>query len=319
MTLDTKLDRNLAMEMVRITEAAAIAAAKFAGTGEKENGDQAAVDAMRMVLKTVNINGTVIIGEGEKDEAPMLYNGEKVGSGSGNGIEVDIAVDPVEGTSLLAQGQPNSIAVIAMAQKGSMWNPGSSFYMNKIIVGKEAKHAIDIRKSPTENLQAIAKSLEKNVSDLAVFVLDKPRHTELIAEIHNAGASVALHAEGDVMGALMAVIPDTGVDILMGVGGTPEGVITAAAIKALGGGMQGMRAPQFAKEKEALEKEGVDINQVLSLGDLIKSDDAFFAATGITAGIFLEGVYLDKEKGMGTHSIVMDSLMGSVQYIKTFY
>ncbi len=317
MTQNSKLDRNLTNEMVRITEAAAIAAAKFAGTGEKEKGDGAAVDAMRAVLKTVNINGTVIIGEGEKDEAPMLYNGEKVGSGSG--VEVDIAVDPVEGTSLLARGEPNSIAVIAMAEKGSMWNPGSSFYMNKIIVGKQAKEAIDITKSPTENLHAVGNALDKNINDLTVFVLDKKRHEGLIAEIRAAGAKVALHAEGDVMGALMAVIPDTGVDILMGIGGTPEGVITAAAIKALGGGMLGMRAPQLAEEKEALEKEGVDLNEVLGLDDLIKSDDAFFAATGITEGIFLDAVKSDGEKGVYTHSVVMDAWSGSMRYIKTFH
>ncbi len=317
MTKNTKLDRNLALKMAKITEAAAIAAVKFAGTGEKEKGDGAAVDAMRAVLKTVNIKGTVIIGEGEKDEAPMLYNGEKVGSG--NGMEVDIAVDPVEGTSLLARGEPNSIAVIAMAEKGSMWNPGSSFYMNKIIVGKQAKEAIDITKSPTENLHNVAKALGKHINDLTVFVLDKKRHQGLIAEIGVVGAKVALHAEGDVMGALMAVIPDTGVDMLMGIGGTPEGVITAAAIKALGGGMQGMRSPQFAEEKEALKKEGVDLNQVLGLDDLIKSEDAFFAATGITEGIFLDGVKSDEGKGIYTHSIVMDALNGSIRYIKTFH
>ncbi len=317
MSANTKLDRGLAMEMVRITEAAAIAAAKFVGAGEKENGDGAAVDAMRRVLKTVNINGTVIIGEGEKDEAPMLYNGEKVGSG--NGTEVDIAVDPVEGTSLLARGEPNSIAVIALAEKGSMWNPGSSFYMNKIIVGEGARDVIDITKSPIENLHNVAKTLGKDINDLTVFVLDKKRHEGLIAEIRVAGAKVALHAEGDVMGALMAVIPDTGVDMLMGIGGTPEGVITAAAIKALGGGMQGMRAPQLAEEKEALKKERVDINQVLGLDDLIKSDDAFFVATGITEGVFLDGVNSDGEKGIYTHSIVMDALSSSMRYVKTFH
>lgn len=309
-----RADRNLAMELVRATEAAAIAAARFMGVGKKESGDQAAVEAMRSFLRTVDMKGTVIIGEGEKDEAPMLFNGEAVGNG--NGPEVDVAVDPVEGTTLLAEGRPNSITSIAVAEKGSMWNPGNSYYMNKIVVEAEARHAIDITKSPSSNLYNIAEALERNVEDLTVFVLDKPRHTSLVEEIRQTGARITLHAEGDVIGALMAAIPGTGVDVLMGVGGTPEGVIAAAAVKALGGGMQGMRAPQREEEKRRLKKDKVKLKEVLTLNDLIKSDNAFFSATGITPSTFLEGVHFDRRGGVTTQSIVLRSLTGSLRYIK---
>ena len=314
MSNSVKPDRNLAMEMVRITEAAAISAARYMGTGDKEAGDQAAVDAMRAVLDTVEVRGTVVIGEGEKDEAPMLYNGEKVGIG--NGPEVDVAVDPVEGTNLLAYGRPNSIAVLAMAEKDSMWDPGDSFYMNKLVVEKKARDVIDITKSPGENLAAIAKALDREVKDLTVFMLDKPRHQEMITQIREAGARISLHTDGDVMGAIMAAIPGTGVDVLMGIGGTPEGVIAAVAVKALGGGMQGMRAPQLPEEIEALDKNSVDLTQVLKLDDLINSDDGFFAATGITEGSFLEGVHYDRDAGVTTHSIVARAVTGSIRYIK---
>jgi fructose-1,6-bisphosphatase II len=314
MTERIKPDRNLAMEMVRITEAAAISAARYMGTGQKEAGDQAAVDAMRAVLDTVEVQGTVVIGEGEKDEAPMLYNGEKVGMGTGP--EVDVAVDPVEGTNLMAFGRPNSIAVLAMAERGSMWDPGESFYMNKLVVSKDARDAIDIRKSPSDNLFAIAKALNRDVRDLTVFILDKERHQDLIADVRLTGARISLHTDGDVMGGLMATIPGTGVDVLMGVGGTPEGVITAAAVKAMGGGMQAMRAPQLPEEKEKLAAAGVDLEQILGLDDLINADDAFFAATGITGGSFLEGVHFDRDSGVTTHSIVIRALTGSIRYIK---
>jgi fructose-1,6-bisphosphatase II len=309
-----RADRNLAMELVRVTEAAAIAAARYMGMGKKEAGDQAAVDAMRTFLQTVDMKGTVIIGEGAKDKAPMLFNGEVVGSGEGP--EVDIAVDPVEGTSLLAEGRPNSITSIAVADKGSMWNPGNSYYMNKILVEAEAKSAIDITKSPSSNLYNIAEALDRNVEDLTVFVLDKPRHTSLVEEIRQTGARITLHAEGDVIGALMAAIPGTGVDVLMGVGGTPEGVLAAAAVKALGGGMQGMRAPQREEEKRQLKQDGVKVKEVLTLDDLIKSDNTFFAATGITQSSFLEGVHFDRRGGVTTESIVLRSLTGSIRYVK---
>ena len=311
---EPNLDRNLALELVRVTEAAAISAAGFMGTGNKEAGDGAAVDAMRAFLKTVQMDGTIVIGEGEKDEAPMLYNGEKVGTGKGP--KVDIAVDPVEGTNLLAKGIANSISVIAAAEKGAMWDPGNSFYMKKLVVEKKARYVIDINKSATENLNRIAEALNRSVKDLTVFVLDKKRHEPLIDEIRNAGARVTLNTDGDVIGALMAAIPGTGVDVLMGTGGTPEGVIAAVAVKALGGCMQGKRDPQLKQEIENLEKNNVDINKVLELDDLIKTDNAFFAATGITDSSFLEGVHFDREGGVTTHSLVIRSLTKSTRYIK---
>lgn len=307
-------DRNMAMELVRVTEAAAISAARYMGIGNKEIGDQAAVDAMRAVLETVDMDGVVIIGEGEKDEAPMLFNGEKVGNGQGP--KMDVAVDPVEGTRLLANGTPNSIAVIAASASGSMWVPEDSLYMKKIVVEERAKNVIDINDSPAENLERIAHALNRDVHELTVFVLDKPRHKKLIEEIRRVGARITLHTDGDVMGALMAAIPGTGVDVLMGTGGTPEGVIAAAAVKALRGGMQGMRDPQLEDEKRVLAEKGVDINKVLHIDDLIRAEDAFFAATGITEGSFLKGVQFDKIKGVTTHSIVIRALSGSIRFIE---
>jgi len=310
----TTPNRNLAMELVRVTEAAAISAARYMGTGDKKIGDQAAVDAMRAVLATVDIDGTVIIGEGEKDEAPMLFNGERVGNG--NGPKMDIAVDPVEGTSLLANGTPNSIAVIAASASGSMWVPEDSLYMNKIVVEERAKDVIDINDTPGNNLKRIANALDREVHELTVFVLAKPRHQKLIADIRKAGARITLHTDGDVMGALMAAIPGTGVDVLMGTGGTPEGVIAAAAVKALRGGMQGKRDPQIGSEKKELAAKGVDLNQVLYINDLIRADDAFFAATGITEGSFLKGIHFDQSRGVTTHSIVIRALSGSIRFIE---
>tara|TARA_R110002167_G_C12706554_1_gene654789 strand:- start:1032 stop:2009 length:978 start_codon:yes stop_codon:yes gene_type:complete len=314
MAIKMKPDRNLAMELVRVTEAASISSARYMGTGDKLGGDGAAVDAMRAYLNTVEMKGVVVIGEGEKDEAPMLYNGEKLGNGKGP--EVDIAVDPVEGTSLLAEGRPNAIAVLGVSEKGSMWNPGNSFYMKKLVVEKKARNVIDIRLSATENLSRIAEALNRPVSDLTVFVLQKERHKELIQEIRDAGARITLHTDGDVMGALMAAIPGTGVDVLMGIGGTPEGVIAACAVKALNGGMQGMRTPLLDEEIEQLKKDKVDVDEVLTLNTLVNSNNTFFAATGITEGSFLEGVRFDKEGGVTTHSIVIRSKTGSMRFVK---
>lgn len=308
-----ELGRDLAMELVRVTESAAISAAKFIGTGDKNGGDKAAVDGMRRFLKEVNIEGTVIIGEGEKDEAPMLYNGEVLGTG--NGPKVDIAVDPVEGTNLLALGRPNAIATIAISEKGSMWDPGSSFYMNKLVVGKNSKDVIDITKSITENLERIAKAEQKRVSDLVVYILDKPRHKPMIEEIRKAGARITLHTDGDVLGALLAASPNTGVDVLMGIGGTPEGVLAACAVKAVGGGMQGMRAPQLEDERENLIKDGVDINEVLTLDTLVASSNTVFAATGITSGGYLDGVQFHKDY-VKTKSIVMRSKTGTIRFVE---
>ncbi|PIE58205.1 MAG: fructose-bisphosphatase class II [Desulfobulbus propionicus] len=313
--MDRAHHRNLGMELVRVTEAAALSAAAFMGTGDKNGGDAAAVQAMRTVLRTVQMQGIVLIGEGEKDEAPMLYNGEPVGSG--DGPELDIAVDPVEGTRLLADGRPNAISVIAAAPKGAMWDPGPSLYMKKIVVEQAARAAIDITQSPTENLRTIAAALNRQIYNLTVFVLDKPRHKNLIDEIRRTGARITLRSDGDVMGGLMAAVPGTGIDVLMGTGGTPEGIITAAAVKALGGGMQAMPDPQLENEQQALRRQQSGyLDQVLDQDTLIRSEDAFFAATGITGGPFLEGVHFDQATGVTTHSIVIRALSGSIRYIQ---
>lgn len=308
-------DRNLAMDLVRVTEAAALASGRYMGLGDREAGDQAAVDAMRAVLQTLDIDGIVVIGEGEKDQAPMLHNGEQVGRGGS--FAVDVAIDPVEGTTLLALGRANAISVIALTERGGMWNPGPSFYMNKIVVDKNARQAIDITLSATENLHRIAGALGRRVNELTVFVLDKPRHEGLVQEIRKTGARIALQTAGDVAGAIMAAIPGTGIDVLMGIGGTPEGVISAAAVKALGGGIQGLCVPQSNEERRKVEAAfGDAAYQVLTLDDLIKSKDAFFAATGITDGPLLEGVHYDRSGGVTTESIVTRALSGSMRYIR---
>ncbi len=279
--------RNLALDLMRATEAAALAAARWVGLGNKEEGDRAAVEAMRLLLNTVPFRGRVVIGEGEKDQAPMLYNGEEVGTG---GVEIDLAVDPVEGTRLLALGRPGAISVIAAAPKGTLFNPGPGFYAAKLVVPPEAKEAIDLARSPTENLKEIAKALRKPVRELTVFVLDKPRHQALIEEIRTAGARITLQTDGDVAGALAAVLPGTGVDVLMGTGGTPEGVIAAVAVRALGGGMQMRLDPQGEEEKWNLIHAGYSLERVYTLEELCASDETHFAATGITDGPFLKGV-----------------------------
>ncbi|UXX81064.1 class II fructose-bisphosphatase [Reichenbachiella carrageenanivorans] len=281
---------------------AAAAAKKFVGTGEKEAGDQAAVDAMRQAFEVAQMDGVVRVGEGEKDDAPMLYVGEKLGNGQG--MKVDIAIDPVEGTSLMAAGKPNAIAVVAATDQGAFWDAGSAYYMNKIVVGPEAKGAIDINKSATENLQAIAKAKHKKVEDLVIYVLDKPRHVSLRQEIEAAGARVDLHAEGDVIGSVLALISDSEIDALMGIGGAPEAVITAAAVLALGGDMQGKLAPQQDEERQALLEEGCDLDRVLYLKDLVKSDWAVFAAAGVTAGLLL-----DEPKDSASGEMVVEYLV----------
>lgn len=305
--------RDLALEMVRVTELAAISSSYFVGKGDKEGGDGAAVDAMRYYLNKLNINGTIVIGEGEKDEAPMLFNGEKVGTGEGP--EVDIAVDPVEGTTLLAKGQPNAIATISLAEKGSMLEPGSSFYMNKIVVPKAAQAAIDIGKSPTENIKSIAEALNKRPNSLTVFVLDRPRHSTLIEELRLCGVRILLTAHGDVAGSVSAMLPNTDVDALFGIGGTPEAIITAAAVKAIGGGMQCQRAPQSFLEKKRMQEEGTDLSEILTVDDLVKSDNTFFAATGITTSNFLRGVQFRSSNTVTTQSIVMRSKSGTIRFI----
>lgn len=313
--MTSRPDRNLGMDLVRVTEAAAIAAARYMGLDRKADSDQAAVDAMRAVLETVDMDGIIVIGEGEKDNAPMLYNGERVGTG--RSPRMDVAVDPIDGTRLLAKGRPNAISVIALADRDTMWSPGPSLYMNKLVVGREAKDVIDITDSATQNLQRIARALERPVSEVTVFILDKPRHQDLIAELRRVGARIALHTDNDISGALMAAISGTGVDVLMGIGGTPEGVISAAAVKALGGGMQALCAPQSRAEQQRLNESTVSkYHEVLLLEDLVASDDAFFAATGITDGPLLEGIHYDRQARVTTQSIVIRSLSGSMRYVQ---
>lgn len=305
--------RNLALDLARVTEAAALASSRWLGKGDKERGDHAAVEAMRLSFSAIDIDGVVVIGEGEKDEAPMLYNGEKLGTG--RGPEVDVAVDPVEGTSLLAYGRPNAIAVVALAPRGTLYDPGPAFYMKKMAVPHEAKYQVDIKAPVAENLRRVAKALGKAVDDLSVFILDKPRHAELIKEIREAGARIQLHTDGDVAGALMATTPGGEVDMMIGTGGTPEGVLAAVAIRIMGGEMQCMLDPQSETERQALDEAGFSLSRVLTVDDLVRSDDVFFAATGISGGTFLKGVEFTG-KGAVTHSMVMRGRTGTFRWIE---
>ncbi|MEP6813585.1 MAG: class II fructose-bisphosphatase [Actinomycetota bacterium] len=305
-------DRNIAMELVRVTEAGAMAAARWIGRGEKENADKAAVDAMRFVLDSVSMRGVVVIGEGEKDEAPMLYNGEEVGNG--DGPEVDVAVDPLEGTRLTALGQPGAISVIAVAERGTMLFPGAAFYMEKIAVGPRAVDAIDITKSPAENVAAVAAALEKTAREVDVVVLERDRHEQLIEELREAGARVKLIRDGDVAPAIAAAQAGTGVDMLYGIGGTPEGVISAAALKCVGGGIQGRLWPRNDEEREQLLASRLDPARVLHTNDLVAGEDVFVAATGVTNGPLLAGVQYTPG-GAVTDSIVMRSRSGTVRRV----
>jgi fructose-1,6-bisphosphatase II len=300
------------MELVRVTEAGAMAAARWIGRGDKEEADQAAVDAMRFVLDSVSMRGIVVIGEGEKDEAPMLYNGEEVGNGEGP--EVDVAVDPLEGTRLTALGQPNAIAVIAVAERGTMLFPGAALYMEKIAVGPDAIDAIDIERSPTENVAAVAEALGKTQREVDVVVLERERHNELIAELRDAGARVRLVRDGDVAPAIAAAQPGTGVDMLYGIGGTPEGVISAAALKCVGGGIQGRLWPRNDEERQQLLEADLDPARVLRTNDLVSGEDVFVAATGVTTGSLLQGVKYTPG-GAVTDSIVMRSRSGTVRRV----
>ncbi|GFM34249.1 class II fructose-bisphosphatase [Desulfovibrio subterraneus] len=309
-------EKNLALDLVRVTEAAALASARWLGKGNNDAGDGAAVDAMRLCFKSLNIKGTIIIGEGEKDNAPMLHNGEKVGTG--NGPAVDVAIDPVEGTKLLAYGRPNAISVVGTAPAGTMYNPGPSFYMQKLVVPPAARNAVDIDAPVKENLVNIAKALGKDVDDLVVFVLDKPRHEKLITQIRDAGARIQLHTDGDVAGALMAVDPRSEVDVMMGTGGTPEGVLAACAIKGIGGQIFARLDPQSYVEKEAIQEAGIDLREIHTVDTLIKSDDVLFAATGISGGTFLRGVQYTGD-GAVTHSMVIRGKTGSIRYMEAIH
>lgn len=307
---------NFALDLVRVTEAAALASARWLGRGNKEAGDKAAVDAMRLSFESLNINGKIIIGEGEKDQAPMLYNGEKVGAGTGPMF--DIAVDPVEGTNLLAYGRPNAICVVGASPAGTMYNPGPSYYMRKLVVPEPAKNVVDLDASVEDNLRNIAKALGKDVDDLVVFVLDKPRHQKLIQSIRSVGARIELHRDGDVCGALMAVDPRSDVDVMMGTGGTPEGVLAACAIKGMGGQIMARLEPQSYVEKEAIQEAGIDIRDILTVDTFIKTDEVFFAATGISGGTFLKGVKYTGD-GAITHSMVIRAKTGSLRYMEAHH
>ena len=306
-------DRNLAMELVRVTEAAALAAGRWVGRGDKMGGDQAAVDAMRELLSTVSMRGTVVIGEGEKDEAPMLYNGEEVGNGEGP--EVDVAVDPIDGTTLMAEGRPNSIAVIAVSERGTMYDPSAVFYMNKIAVGPEAKGAIDINQPAAWNINSVAAAKGIDVADLTVVVLDRPRHADLIAEIRQAGAKIRLISDGDVAGAIAAAGDHSTVDMLMGIGGTPEGIITAVAMKCMGGEIQGKLWPKDDAERQRAIDAGHDLDRVLTNDILVSGENSFFCATGVTNGDMLRGVTY-RPNGATTRSLVMRSRSGTIRNIE---
>jgi fructose-1,6-bisphosphatase II len=306
-------DRNLAMEIVRVTEAAALAAGRWIGHGDKEGADGAAVDAMRLMLQTVSMDGVVVIGEGEKDVAPMLYNGEKIGNG--NPPAVDVAVDPLEGTRLTSLGMPNAISVVAVAERGTMFFPGAAVYMDKIAGGPGVADVIDIEAPPGDNVRRVAKAKGVRPEEVAVVVLDRDRHKDLVAALRESGAKVFLITDGDVAPAIAAADAATSVDLLMGVGGTPEGVISAAALKCLGGGMQGKLWPRNDEERRKLADAGYDIDRVLTTDDLVSGQDVFVAATGVTTGALLQGVHYTQD-GAITESLVMRSRSGTVRRIE---
>ncbi len=309
-------DRNLALELVRVTESAALAASRWMGRGDKEGADGAAVDAMRQMLRTVQMDGFVVIGEGEKDEAPMLYNGEQVGDGSAP--NVDIAVDPIDGTTLTSLGRGNALAVIAVSDRGTMFDPGPCVYMEKIAVGPGCADVIDIAQSPTENLRRVAEAKGEEVRDLTAVILDRDRHSDLIAEVRDSGARIRLIPDGDVAGAISTAWPDSGADILFGIGGTPEGVISAAALKCMGGALQGRLWPRNESERSAAIEQGYDLDAVLDTDDLVTGDNCFFAATGITDGELVKGVHYSPGQAR-TQSLVMRSKSGTVRLVEAHH
>jgi fructose-1,6-bisphosphatase II len=306
--------RNLALELVRVTETAAIAASRWVGRGAKNEADQSAVDGMRKMINTVAMDGIIVIGEGEKDQAPMLYNGERVGDGSGP--KVDVAVDPIDGTTLTSKGMANAISVIALAERGTMFDPTAIFYMRKIVVGPEAAGVIDITAPTDVNLKKIAKAKGLDVSSLTVVLLDRPRHDDLVKEIRAAGARIKFITDGDVAGAVEAARPDTGIDVLMGIGGTPEGIIAACAMKCLGGEIQGILHPRSDEERAAAETKGFDLTRVLTTNDLVKGEDVFFAATGITDGELLSGIRYTSTH-IQSNSLVMRSRSKTIRRINS--
>jgi fructose-1,6-bisphosphatase II len=305
-------DRNLAMELVRVTEAAAMAAGRWVGRGEKEGADGVAVNAMRALIGTVGMDGIVVIGEGEKDNAPMLFNGERVGDGTGPAC--DVAVDPIDGTTLTAKGMSNAVSVMAVSPRGSMYDPSAVFYMEKLATGPEAAEVVDIRLPVAENIKRTAKAKGSSMDDLTVVILDRPRHQQLVDEIRATGARIKFITDGDVAGAIMAARPDTGVDLLLGIGGTPEGIIAACAMKSLGGVIQGRLWPTDDDERQKAIDAGHDLERILSTDDLVSADDCFFVATGITDGELLRGVRY-AHRGATTHSLVMRSRSGTIRTI----
>ena len=312
----TAPDRNLAMELARVTEAAALAAARWMGRGDKEAADQAAVDAMRVMMDTVTMNGVVVIGEGEKDEAPMLYRGEELGTGEPP--DVDIAVDPIDGTTLTSKGQPGALAVVAVSERGTMFDPGPCVYMEKIAAGEEVGDQIDIEAPIAENLRRVSKIKSTDVSDLTVIILDRPRHDQIVKEVREAGARIKFIPDGDVAGAIAAAREGTGADLYLGIGGTPEGVIAACALKCLGGAMQGRLWPRNEVERDQAIAQGYDLDQVLTVDELVSGDDVFFAATGVTEGDFVDGVRYRGDSAW-TQSIVMRSRSGTVRLINALH
>jgi fructose-1,6-bisphosphatase II len=309
-------DRNLALELVRVTEAAAMAAGRWVGRGDKNGGDGAAVDAMRKLIGTVSMRGVVVIGEGEKDEAPMLFNGEEVGDG--NGPECDVAVDPIDGTTLMAKGMPNALAVLAVAERGAMFDPSAVFYMEKLATGPEAADVIDITAPIAENIRRIAKAKHSDASDVTVCILDRPRHESLVGQVRAAGARIHFISDGDVAGAISAARPNTGIDLLVGIGGTPEGIIAAAALKCMGGAIQARLWPKDDEERQKALDAGHDLDRVLLTDDLVRGDNVFFCATGVTDGDLVRGVHY-RAGGCTTQSIVMRSKSGTVRMIDGFH
>ncbi|WP_165250054.1 class II fructose-bisphosphatase [Paludisphaera soli] len=306
-------DHNLALDLVRTTEAAALAAARWVGRGDKNAADGAAVDAMRLLFNSMQFDGVVVIGEGEKDEAPMLFNGERLGTG--DGPRVDIAVDPIDGTKLVAGGQANAVAVVAVSERGTMFDPGPCYYMEKIAAGREGGRVLDVSAPIEDNVRNVARARGMEVEDLTVVILDRERHHQVMARVRAAGARVYLITDGDVAGAIAAATPGTGIDLLYGIGGTPEAVITAAALKCLGGEIQGRLCPKSDGERRAVLDAGFDLDRILTTDDLVRGEDVFFAATGITDGSLLRGVRYSPD-GATTESVVMRSRSGTIRTIK---
>lgn len=310
----TQPSRNLALELVRVTETAAIAASRWVGRGAKNDADQVAVDGMRKMINTVSMNGVIVIGEGEKDQAPMLFNGEQVGDG--NGPSVDVAVDPIDGTTLTAKGMNNAISVIALAERGTMFDPTTVFYMKKLVVGPEAADVVDITAPVKENLRRIAKAKHRDIESLTVVLLDRPRHDQLVKEIRETGARIKFITDGDVAGAVEAARDETGIDALMGIGGTPEGIIAACAMKCLGGVIQAILHPRDKAEREKAIANGMDLEKVLTTNDLVSGENVFFAATGITDGELLKGIRFTN-RYIQSSSLVMRSRSKTIRFISS--